>query len=138
MTGHGAKFGRQKEQAILALLSERNIEGAARATGIGTTTLKRWMQNPEFQAAYLKARQDAYGQGIARLQQNSSAAAATLLKIMIDENAPAASRVRAADRVLEHGASALQVEELQQRVQRLEQRDQKHEQEDQDDLLKAA
>jgi hypothetical protein len=26
MTGHGAKFGRKKEDAILALLTQRNLE----------------------------------------------------------------------------------------------------------------
>jgi hypothetical protein len=31
VTGHGAKFGRKKEEAIVALLTQRNIEEAARA-----------------------------------------------------------------------------------------------------------
>ena len=31
MTGHGAKFGRKKEEAIAALLTQRNVEEAARA-----------------------------------------------------------------------------------------------------------
>jgi hypothetical protein len=30
MTGHGAKFGRKKEEAIVALLTTRTIEEAAR------------------------------------------------------------------------------------------------------------
>jgi len=32
MTGHGSKFGRKKEEAIAALLTQRNIEEAARVT----------------------------------------------------------------------------------------------------------
>ena len=44
MTGHGAKFGRKKEQAIAALLSHRTVEEAAKAAGISPATLKRWMQ----------------------------------------------------------------------------------------------
>ena len=44
MTGHGAKFGRKTEQAIVVLLAQRNIEEAARAVGIGTKTLMRWMK----------------------------------------------------------------------------------------------
>ena len=31
MTGHGEKFGRKKEEAIVALLTHRTIEEAARA-----------------------------------------------------------------------------------------------------------
>jgi hypothetical protein len=69
----------------------------------------------------LKARRDAYSQGIARLQQAASAAASTLLKIMVDPKAPVASRVRAADRVLEHAANGFALEDLQVRVQRVEQ-----------------
>ena len=44
---------------------------------------------------------DAFGQAIARLQQGTSAAATTLLKVMIDPGAPASVRVRAADSVVQ-------------------------------------
>jgi hypothetical protein len=56
MTGHGAKFGRKKEEAIAALLSQPSIEQAARVAGIGPKTLLRWLKLPEFQAAYREAR----------------------------------------------------------------------------------
>src|SRR6202790_3519314 len=102
MAGHGEKFGRKKEEAIAALLSQRNVEEAARAAGIGTRTLMRWLQIPEFQAAYRQARRDTFSQSIARLQQGASAAASVLLKVMLDPNAPASSRIRAADSVLDH------------------------------------
>lgn len=44
MVGHGSKFGRKKEEAIAALLSQRNIEEAARSVGIGSKTLLRWLR----------------------------------------------------------------------------------------------
>ena len=50
MAGHGEKFGRKKEEAIAALLTQRNIEEAARTAGIGTRTLLRWLKIPEFAA----------------------------------------------------------------------------------------
>ena len=78
MTGHGAKFGRKKEEAIAALLTHRNVEEAARAIGVGAKTLLRWMKLPEFQVAYREARRDAFGKSIARLQQATSAAVTTL------------------------------------------------------------
>jgi hypothetical protein len=92
MTGHGAKFSRKMEQAIAALLSQRNHEEAARVAGIGVATLLRWQKLPEFQTAYREARRTAFGQSIARLQQGTSAAATTLLKTMIDSNTPASSK----------------------------------------------
>src|ERR1700693_1436659 len=100
MTGHGTRFGRHKEDAIAALLTHRNIEEAAGAVGISPKTLLRWMKEPEFDAAYREARRAAFGQSIARLQQASGAAVTTLLKVMLDQTAPASSRVRAADSVL--------------------------------------
>jgi transposase-like protein len=100
MVGHGAKFGRKKEKAIAALLMQRNIEEAARTAGIGTQTLLRWLKVPEFESAFREARRAAFAQSIARLQQASSAAVSTLLKVMIDPNSPASTRVRAADSIL--------------------------------------
>ena len=32
MKGHGAKFGRKKEEAIVALLTQRNIDEAAESS----------------------------------------------------------------------------------------------------------
>ena len=56
MTGHGAKYGRKKEEAIAALLSQRKVEEAARVVGIAPKTLLRWLKVPEFKEAYLQAR----------------------------------------------------------------------------------
>jgi transposase-like protein len=73
-----------QEEAIAALLSQRNVEEAARAIGINPNTLLRWLKLPEFQTAYREARRLAFGQAIAPLQQATSAAATTLLKTMVD------------------------------------------------------
>jgi transposase-like protein len=67
MKGHGTKFGRKQEEAIAALLSQRTTEDAARAVGIGTATLLRWMKLTEFASAYRAARRAAFGQSVARL-----------------------------------------------------------------------
>jgi hypothetical protein len=120
MVGHGAKFTRKKEEAIAALLTQRNVEEAARAANIGTQTLVRWLRLPEFQVSYREARRAAFSQSIARLQQGSSAAATTLLKIMLDVNAPASTRVRAADSVLDHATKAIEIEDIEARVAALE------------------
>src|SRR5262249_34044559 len=120
MTGHGSKFGRKQEEAIAALLVQRNLEDAARAVGISSKTLLRWMKEPEFDLAYRAARRAAFSQSIARLQQASTAAVSTLLKIMVDANAPASTRVRAADCVLDHAAQAIELEDIESRVRAIE------------------
>ena len=121
MKGHGTKFSRKMDEAIAALLTQRNLEEAAKAVGIATNTLLSWMKEPEFDAAYRKARRDAFSQSIARLQQAAGAAVSTLLKVMIDPNSPASTRVRAADSVLDHAAKAIEIEDLEVRLVALEQ-----------------
>jgi len=120
MKGHGTKYGRKQEAAIAAMLTQRNMEEAARAAGIGLTTLLRWSKLPEFEAAYREARRAAFGQSIARLQHASSAAVSTLLKVMVDPNSPASSRVRAADSVLDHTLKAIEIEDIEVRVSAIE------------------
>jgi len=120
MARSGVKFGRKQEEAIAALLTQRNVEEAARAAGLSVRTLLRWMKLPEFQTAYREARRAAFGQAVARLQQASSAAVSTLLKIMVDPNAPASTRVRAADSVLDHSAKSIEIEDVEARVAALE------------------
>ena len=120
MKGHGAKFDRKQEEAIAALLTQRNIEEAARVAGVAGTTLVRWLQIPEFQEAYREARRAAFSQSIARLQQASSAAVSVLVKIMVDPDAPTSCRVRAADVVLERASKAIELEDLDQRIAELE------------------
>ena len=71
MKGHGAKFGRKKEEAIAALLTHKSVEDAARSVGLKPNTLLKWLRVPEFRALYLKARREAVQQSVARLQQAS-------------------------------------------------------------------
>ncbi len=120
MSGHGAKLPRKMEEAIAALLTQRNVEEAAKSVGISTKTLLRWMKDLEFDAAYRKARRLAFGQSVARLQQASGAAVSTLLKIMVDPVAPHSTRVRAADSVLDHSAKSIELEDIEARVAELE------------------
>ena len=120
MVGHGQKLGRKQEAAIAALLSQRTVEDAARVAGIGARTLFRWLELPEFREAYLQARRQAFGQASARLQQATGAAVSVLLTLMLDANAPAASRVRAAHSVLGLAAKALELEDIEVRLRHLE------------------
>jgi len=108
------------DRAILALLEHTTAEKAAAAIGVSAVTLWRWMQQEDFQARLRLARRRAYSQSVARLQPASSAAVGTLLRVMTDQAAPAASRVRAADSVLDHAAKAIELEDIEERLSDLE------------------
>ena len=113
-------MGRKLEEAVIAMLTQRNIEEAARAVGISPATLMRWQKLPEFQTAYREARRAAFGQAVARLQQGTSAAATTLLKLLIDQNTPASVKARVADSIFNHAAKAIEIEDIEARVAALE------------------
>jgi hypothetical protein len=115
------RLTRRAEQIIVALLEHPTQEKAAAAAGISTVTLWRWLRKPKFRKALLQARREAYSQAVARLQQGSAAAAATLLRVMCDGTATASARVRAADKVLGHAARVMENEDLEVRVAALEQ-----------------
>ncbi|MCU1236696.1 MAG: phage protein, partial [Candidatus Solibacter sp.] len=108
------------EEAIAALLTQRNIDEAAKAVGISANTLLSWMKVPEFQKAYREARRAAFQQSIARLQQGSSAAATTLIKLLLDANTPASVKARVADSIFNHAAKAIEIEDIEARVAALE------------------
>jgi hypothetical protein len=121
IVGYGAKFGRKKEEVIAALLSQRSVEDAARAAGVAATTLSRWMKLPEFQDEYRLARRQAVSQSTARLQQASGAAVTTLLKVMLDKDSPPASKIRAAEMVIEQSLRGVELDDVEARLARLEQ-----------------
>ena len=78
------------------------------------------MKLPEFDAAYREARRKAFGESIARLQQGSSAAATTLLKLLIEPGTPASVRARVADSIFHQATKAIEIEDLEARLSALE------------------
>ena len=120
MAAHKSMLGRKQEETIAALLTQRNLDEAAKAAGISMRTLMRWLKLPEFQAAYREARRTAYSQAVAKLQQGATAAATTLLKVMLDQGTPASVKVRAAECVMNHSSKAIEIEDVEFRVAELE------------------
>jgi hypothetical protein len=112
----------QQEGAIVALLSDPGLTGAAKAAGVGKATLWRWMQQPAFREAYRRARREAVEQARARLQQASGEAVEALRDVMNDQEAPHASRVSAARTVLDMAMQATSEEEIEKRLAALEAR----------------
>jgi hypothetical protein len=121
MAGFKGKLTRRQEEAIAALLSTRGVDEAAKACNTPVRTLYRWLSEPEFDAAYRAARRKAFGQCTARLQHAASAAATTLVKVLLDAGTPASTRVRAAECIISHASKAMEIEDVEARVTALEQ-----------------
>jgi hypothetical protein len=120
MSGHGAKFGRKKEEAIIALLTHRTTEEAARAVSVSTKTLLRWQKEPQFAVALRTAKRSAFDQSVARLHYLSSAAISQLGKVMMDPATPPATKVRAADSIWAHTVKMIELEDIEARLAELE------------------
>jgi hypothetical protein len=118
--GPTAVRGRKEERMILALLEHSSVEKAAASLSVSEATLWRRLNDPKFQDLLRQARREAFSRAVARLQQASSAAVATLLRIMCDGKTPASSRVRAALSVLELAFRSTEIEDMQARIERLE------------------
>ena len=120
MQSNNAKLGPKQEEAVAALLTQKNVEDAARSVGISVRTLMRWQSSLMFQTALRDARRAAFRQSVARLQHASSAAVSTLLKVLVDPATPPGTRVRAADSILDHSAKAIELDDVEARVAELE------------------
>ena len=120
MAGNGRNLKPKQEGAIIALMSHSTVEEAARSIKIPPRSLYRWLAEPTFEAAYLKARRDVYKQGISRLQKSVGAAISILFKVMADASTPPAVKVRAEECVLSHSAKAIEIEDVETRVTALE------------------
>src|SRR6185503_18991064 len=116
----GQSLTAKQERALVALLEYSTMEEAAKAVGVGKTTLWRWLQDNDFHAAYMKARRESVKQSIARLQKYTSEAADTLHEVMTNKSANDFARVGAAKAILDYAIKAVEVEDLAARVAELE------------------
>lgn len=114
------RLSHRAEKIVAALLEHPTQEKAAAAAGVSTVTVWRYQRKPGFKKALLEARQAAFSQAEARLQQACGAAAATVLRTMTDSAAPAAIWFHAAQYVLDRSAQSLSQQALEGRVGELE------------------
>ena len=115
---HG--ISRKQDTAIGALLSRPTISAAAESVGIGESTLRRWLKDRDFLAAYRETRREAVSQAVGQLQAACSVAVVALTDISKDVNCPASARVSAARTVLEMALKGVELEDLAVRVEELE------------------
>lgn len=102
----------KQERTIMALLTEPTYAQAAKAAGIGETTLYRWLDDEEFSKAFKSTRKKAFSQSVSHLQQVVASAVQTLKDVMEDPESPASSRVTAAKAVIEMAYKAYEMEDL--------------------------
>ncbi len=118
--GHGEKWTRKKDIAIVALVTEPTVADAAKKAGISHATLHKWLKVKEFKDAYREARREAVSAAISRLQQTATEAVDALRDVMNDPENPASARVSAARAILEIAVKAVELEDFESRLEQLE------------------
>ena len=102
------------------MLAHPTLRAAAKAVKVSETTLWRWLQEPQFKAAYMEARREAGRQAIAHLQNKAGDAVTCLGKVMNSRTASPSAKVSAARAILEMALKATEIEDLAERLATLE------------------
>ncbi len=101
--GHGRKSAAVREQAILALLTERTLAKAAAKCGLSERTLRRWQtEGSNFKAEFEDTRAAMFEAGISRIQTLAAEAVNTLEDLLSATEAPSV-RLGAARTIAEIG-----------------------------------
>jgi len=122
MTRNKGSLTPKQHKAIL-ILSEKSIAETARELRIPERTLYRWMKLPLFALVLQEERAAKYYRDSARLVQLRPAAINILAKLLLDPSTPPATRVRAAESVLDQTRETFELQDLESRLTQLEQDD---------------
>ncbi len=118
--GHGAKLPHLREAAIAALIAEPTVEAAALAAGVADSTLRRWLQDPDFRRDYDAARRRTLDAALRELQAGMTAATRTLVAIMGDDGKPPAARVTAARTIIDAAFRGTELLDVLDRLDKME------------------
>lgn len=107
----------KQSKALAALLVQPTKEKAAAAAGIGLTTLKRYLDEPEFQREYKKAVAGLIEDAANQAKQSLNPALSTLREIASDAGETATARVQAARSLLEYGLRLTEIVDILQTIE---------------------
>lgn len=99
----------------------RTKREAAKAAGIAESTLREYLKQPEFQAAYRGAVQDLLTAATRKAQTGFDPALDALLAIVSDDTQQPTARIAAARAVLEFGLKLTEKTDILARVEEIEQ-----------------
>jgi hypothetical protein len=105
-------------RAIPILASATTWKAGCKAAGVGTSTVRRWMDEPTFAHVLREAEAALYLEGLRRVQRAAGSAADTLRKLLGSK--VEAIRLRAAEMLLSLGMKTRDALELEERLAAIE------------------
>ncbi len=91
---------RNYEKAVAALVAYPTTKEAAKAAGMGESTLRAYKSDPEFVELYAAARHELIDAGVKSMQERFSEAVETVFEIMNDKTASHSVRLSAANSII--------------------------------------
>ena len=110
----------RKEKALQALLVSRTRAEAAKAAGIGESTLRGYLQDPEFSERYREAFGNLVQDATRQAQQALALAISTLTEIMGNTDEQATARIQAARSTLEYALKLTEQTDILEELRELE------------------
>ncbi len=110
----------KQQKAINALLTEANMQAAARVAGVNPLTLHRWLRQAPFMRALNEAQTGALGDSVRRLTIATQCGIDLLLEVIQDKAQPAAVRIRAAEIVMRQLPEMAMLGDIKRRLDQLE------------------
>jgi hypothetical protein len=108
----------RRTSAVLALIAEPTIEGAAQASGVSRSTLYAWMGDAAFADELTRARTRAFDGGLDTIKGGTAAAASVLRALL--ESRSETTRRRAAETIINFALKIYEGRDLEARLKRLE------------------
>lgn len=109
---------RNYERAVAALMASPTAKEAAKAAGIGESTLRSYKSDPEFMELYTAARHELIDEGVKSIQGKFSEAVETVCHVMREEGAPPSVRLSAANSIIQNCVRLTDETERMERVER--------------------
>ena len=106
------KLTQKQQKALAALLTNTTKEAAAKAAGIESKTLRRYLADPEFQAEYQKAVSGMIEDAATQARQSLNAALSCLREFVQDGEETATARIQAARTILEYGLRLTEIVDI--------------------------
>jgi hypothetical protein len=110
----------KQRRAVDVLLATGDVAASAKEIGVNKATLYRWLQQPPFAQAVREGEAQAIDDLSRILVRLGRTASGTLAKAMSDTTTPVASKIRAADVVLNRLLQLRELATLEARVVELE------------------
>ncbi|MBL8999719.1 MAG: hypothetical protein JNK25_01120 [Phycisphaerae bacterium] len=110
----------RQERVIAVLIAEPTVILACEKSGVPERTVRRWLTQPAFKAAYNLARRQTFTHAMSMATRYAPAALNTLAKIASDSAAPHAARVSASTAMLKFSRESIELDSLAERLDALE------------------